>query len=141
MKNVTISLDDESYRRARIRAAEQGTSVSAMVKRILNEEADRPAGGVREMPMTWTAQPLAEGAIDEPLPPGAYGRFPDGTPYYTKDGKPRQPGAMRGMLEWTEDFDTWPDGFLDAIYGEDTPAARTWWQTPVNDALLKREPN
>lgn len=31
MKNITVSVPDEVYRRARIRAAETGTSVSALV--------------------------------------------------------------------------------------------------------------
>ena len=35
MKNITVSLDDETYRRARIRAAELDTSVSALVRRYL----------------------------------------------------------------------------------------------------------
>lgn len=35
MKNVTVSLDDETYRRARIRAAEAGRSLSAMVRDYL----------------------------------------------------------------------------------------------------------
>lgn len=35
MKNITVSLDDETYRRARIIAAERETSVSALVKRFL----------------------------------------------------------------------------------------------------------
>jgi hypothetical protein len=35
MKNITVSVDDETYRRARIKAAEQDTSVSALVKRFL----------------------------------------------------------------------------------------------------------
>ena len=37
MKNVTVSLDDETYRNARMRAAELGTSVSALVRRFLTE--------------------------------------------------------------------------------------------------------
>jgi plasmid stability protein len=37
MKNITVSLDDETYRRARIIAAQQETSVSALVRRFLNE--------------------------------------------------------------------------------------------------------
>jgi hypothetical protein len=37
MKNVTVTLDDETWRKARIRAAESNTSVSALVKRFLNE--------------------------------------------------------------------------------------------------------
>jgi hypothetical protein len=39
MKNITVTLDDETYRRARIKAAEQNTSVSALVKRFLAEVA------------------------------------------------------------------------------------------------------
>jgi len=35
MKNITVSLDDETYRRARMVAAQRDTSVSALVKRFL----------------------------------------------------------------------------------------------------------
>ena len=35
MKNVTVSLDDEIYRRARMIAAERDTSLSALVKEFL----------------------------------------------------------------------------------------------------------
>ncbi len=35
MKNITISIDDETYYRARIRAAEQSSSVSALVRKFL----------------------------------------------------------------------------------------------------------
>ena len=35
MKNITVSVDDETYRRARMKAAEQDTSVSALVRRFL----------------------------------------------------------------------------------------------------------
>jgi hypothetical protein len=37
MKNITVSLDDETYRQARMKAAELDTSVSALVKRYLTE--------------------------------------------------------------------------------------------------------
>ncbi|MEZ0325631.1 MAG: DUF6364 family protein [Fimbriimonas sp.] len=37
MKNITVSLDDEVYRRARIEAARQSTSVSALVKKFLTK--------------------------------------------------------------------------------------------------------
>jgi hypothetical protein len=44
MKNITVSVDEEIYRRARIRAAERDTSVSALVKNFLvelsSEESD-----------------------------------------------------------------------------------------------------
>ena len=39
MKNITVTVDDETYRAARIKAAEQDTSVSALVKRFLTELA------------------------------------------------------------------------------------------------------
>jgi hypothetical protein len=38
-KNITVSIDEETYRRARIKAAEQGTSVSALIRRFLTEFA------------------------------------------------------------------------------------------------------
>lgn len=37
MKNITVSLDDETYRKARVKAAELNTSVSALVRRYLIE--------------------------------------------------------------------------------------------------------
>jgi hypothetical protein len=37
MKNITISVDEETYRRARMKAAERDTSVSALVKGFLVE--------------------------------------------------------------------------------------------------------
>ncbi|MGB7101970.1 MAG: hypothetical protein WBD95_24795 [Xanthobacteraceae bacterium] len=46
MKNITVSVDDETYRRARTKAAERDTSLSALVRRFLvelgsEETADR----------------------------------------------------------------------------------------------------
>jgi hypothetical protein len=43
VKNITLTIDDETYRAARIRAAEENTSVSALVKRLLKEHEQ--AGG------------------------------------------------------------------------------------------------
>jgi uncharacterized protein YdaU (DUF1376 family) len=40
MKNITVTVDDETYRRARIKAAERDTSVSALVKHFLTELTD-----------------------------------------------------------------------------------------------------
>ena len=37
MKNITVSVDEDIYRRARIKAAERDTSVSALVKNFLVE--------------------------------------------------------------------------------------------------------
>jgi plasmid stability protein len=39
VKNITVSVPDEVYRQARIRAAERGTSVSALVRDQLEELA------------------------------------------------------------------------------------------------------
>jgi hypothetical protein len=41
MRNITVSLDDEAYRRVRMIAAQRGPSVSALVKRFLLELASR----------------------------------------------------------------------------------------------------
>jgi plasmid stability protein len=37
MKNVTVSLDDSTYRAARIKAAEAGRSLSALVREFLQQ--------------------------------------------------------------------------------------------------------
>jgi phage shock protein A len=64
MKNITVSVDDETYRRARIKAAERDTSVSALVKRFLSELAEgesdverlkREERALRERITTFTA--------------------------------------------------------------------------------------
>lgn len=129
MKNITVTIDDETHRAARIRAAEMGTSVSALVKDYLQglaEDTPSPsAQGVHEMPMLFSAHPTALGS-----PPVQAGPpwLVDGKWVYTPDGKPRKPGALRGLGGWTEDFDSWPDGFIDAMYGEDTEAANNWWK-------------
>ena len=132
MKNVTITLDDETHRNARIRAAEMGTSLSAMVKQYLQGLAESPPStGVRGMQMNYKSE-AAQAVPTSAGPP----YFVDGKWVYTKDGKPRKPGAMRGMGGWSEDFDSWPDGFRDAMYGDDTPASNTWWLN-ANDVLKK----
>ncbi len=40
MKNITLKIDDETYRKARMRAASEGTSISAMVRDFLNQQTD-----------------------------------------------------------------------------------------------------
>lgn len=100
MKNVTISLDDDTHRKARIRAAELGTSLSALVKDYLSNltapDAQQP--GVREMPVAFKhAEPAKDG------PPWLI----DGKWSYTPDGKPRQPGSMRGKFKLADDPDKW----------------------------------
>ena len=43
MRNITVSVPDDVYRRARIRAAERGSSVSALVADYLRSLSDRDA--------------------------------------------------------------------------------------------------
>jgi plasmid stability protein len=43
MKRITITVPDDVYRSARIRAAERGTSVSALVGEFLRSLTDRDA--------------------------------------------------------------------------------------------------
>ena len=108
MKNVTIALDDETHRKARIRAAERGTSLSAMVKDYLNGLADyEPSvtAGVREMPVAFKhADPVKDG---QPW-------FIDGKWVYTPDGKPRQPGALRKAGK-ISDLPETPDWLIDIM--------------------------
>lgn len=49
MRNITVSVDDEIYRQARIRAAEMDTSVSALVREYLRDlTSDDPLAQSRE---------------------------------------------------------------------------------------------
>ena len=41
MKNITVSVPDDVYREARVRAAERGSSVSALVADYLRSLSDR----------------------------------------------------------------------------------------------------
>ena len=45
MKNVTVSLDEDTYRRARLKAAERGRSLSSLVRDYLQ---DLGSGETRE---------------------------------------------------------------------------------------------
>lgn len=40
MKNITLKIDDEVYLKARLKAAREGTSVSAMVREFLDHLPD-----------------------------------------------------------------------------------------------------
>ena len=48
MRNITVSVDDDTYRRSRIRAAEMETSVSALVRGFLQRLVREPARGSGE---------------------------------------------------------------------------------------------
>lgn len=49
MRNITVSVDDETYRLARVRAAERETSVSALVKQFLAGLAEDGGRGFDRM--------------------------------------------------------------------------------------------
>jgi plasmid stability protein len=51
MSNITLSVDDNTYRTARIVAAERGTSVSAMVRDYL--QSLRSASKRWSKPLNW----------------------------------------------------------------------------------------
>ena len=42
MKTISVTVDDDTHRLARIRAAETGTTVSAMMRELLTELLNRP---------------------------------------------------------------------------------------------------
>ena len=48
MKTISVSVENETHRRARIRAAETGTTVSAMMRSLLIEFLQRPAAEAAE---------------------------------------------------------------------------------------------
>ena len=48
MKNITLSVDDETYRLARIKAAEREQSVSAMVRDLIRGLAAKPVDDLAE---------------------------------------------------------------------------------------------
>lgn len=48
MRNITVSIDDNTYRRSRIRAAELDTSVSALVRGFLERLVRGRVEGVSE---------------------------------------------------------------------------------------------
>jgi hypothetical protein len=65
MKNITISIDDETYRRARLWAAERDTSVSAVVKCILTTLPARAQG------KKFTPPPITPESRPASIPPAA----------------------------------------------------------------------
>ena len=47
MRNITVSVDEETHRHARIRAAELGTSLSALVRGYLQSLVGEPVDATR----------------------------------------------------------------------------------------------
>ena len=59
MANLTISVDDQLIRRARVRAIEQGTSLSAKVREFLQDYVNGPQAGLAEQRAQATARLMA----------------------------------------------------------------------------------
>ena len=66
MKNITVSVDEETHRLARIRAAELDTSVSALVRNYLKSLAGR-RGAAADQSGVETAAELRRTTLDEVL--------------------------------------------------------------------------
>ena len=64
MKNITLTVPDEIYLLARVHAARQGTSVSALVRRFLESLDEHPRGG---FDLLWDGQD--DGQDDSKVPP------------------------------------------------------------------------
>ncbi|MBC8363836.1 MAG: hypothetical protein H8E59_02410 [Actinobacteria bacterium] len=72
MSNLTLALDDDLLRRARVRAAEQGTSVNAVVRDLLIAYAagDRAAAARRRLVALSVSSAAGSGGRDLfPNPP------------------------------------------------------------------------
>lgn len=68
MKNITVSVDDETHRLARIRAAEMETSVSALVRNYLKSLTNpRNQKGTPGLPRVETAQERRSRLLKEVL--------------------------------------------------------------------------
>jgi plasmid stability protein len=75
MKNITVTIDEDTYRRARVKAAERDTSVTAMVRQFLTEvvagESDeerlkREEASIRESIVSFRASDrLRRGALHD----------------------------------------------------------------------------
>lgn len=73
MKNITLKIDDETYRKARLLAAQDGTSVSAMVKDFLASQVrrrdERESSRVASLEALYRIAEARGKAADGPLEP------------------------------------------------------------------------
>ena len=63
MKNITVSVKDEVYRNARIKAAEMDTSVSALIAEYLVKLSQENEERERKRKMLWEAMEEAKGYV------------------------------------------------------------------------------
>lgn len=73
MKNITLKIDEATYRKARLKAAEAGTSVSAMVREFLiretSAEDDREARRIASLEKLFALAETRGIPRDAPLVP------------------------------------------------------------------------
>lgn len=69
MKNITVKIDDATYRKARIRAAREGTSVSAMVREFLQGQEEEDKGHAARVAELEAIYRLAEARATERAEP------------------------------------------------------------------------
>lgn len=70
MSNLTIAVDEEVVRRARVRAIQEGTSVSAQLRTFLDAyAAGQPVPSAAKAPATSPPLAAAKTIASEPLPP------------------------------------------------------------------------
>ena len=63
MKNITVFVKNEVYRKARIKAAEMDTSVSALVAEYLNKLSQEEDEKGRKRQLLWEAMEEAKGYV------------------------------------------------------------------------------
>ena len=66
MKNITVSVKNEVYRKARIKAAEMDTSVSALVAEYLVKLSMQEDEKERKRQLLWEAMEEAKGYVGKP---------------------------------------------------------------------------
>lgn len=67
MKNITVSVKDEVYRKARVKAAEMDTSVSALVAEYLVKLSLEEDEKKRKGQLLWEAMEEAKGYVGKPV--------------------------------------------------------------------------
>lgn len=68
MKNITVSVDEETHRLARVRAAEMSTSLTALVREYLQSLVDpRNQGQMPKLPRIPTAEERRSRSLNEVL--------------------------------------------------------------------------
>lgn len=131
-KNITLAIDSNLHRKVKILAAKHDMSLSKLVTFCLETMVDdlekiadiAEQDGFQPMPSSLKekAIPFTDAPKGEAFTPTTVDSVdmgPDGQPYqvdgqwvWTPNGKPRQPGAMRGLLVMSDDFDDWPEDIM-----------------------------